>query len=49
MYLWLSGAANLPSKHGGRYATLRSADLKTGRAWAIKESVRHFWEYVQRS
>ena len=47
-YLWLYGAENLPSKHQGRFAALRSGDLKTGRAWAIKESLRHFWEYVQR-
>ena len=47
-YLWLYGAENLPSKHEGRFAALRDSDLKTGRAWAIKESLRHFWEYVQR-
>ena len=47
-YLWLYGAENLPSKHEGRFATLRDSDLKTGRAWAIKESLRHFWEYAQR-
>ena len=47
-YLWLYGAENLPSKHEGRFAALRDTDLKTARAWAIKESLRHFWEYVQR-
>ena len=47
-YLWLYGAENLPSKHEGCFATLRSGDLKTGRAWAIKESLRHFWGYVER-
>jgi len=28
---------------------LRSADLKTDRAWAIEESMRHFSKYVQRN
>ncbi len=44
-YLWLYAAENLPDKHRGRFAALRQSDLKTGRAWAIKESMRHFWEY----
>ena len=47
-YLWLYGAEKLPSKHEGRFAALRSTDLKTGRAWTIKESMRHFWKYVLR-
>ena len=47
-YLWLYGAENLPSKHEGRFAALRSTDLKTGRAWTIKESMRNFWKCVQR-
>jgi hypothetical protein len=47
-YLWLYGAENVPAKHESRFAALRDTDLKTGRAWAIKESLRHFWEYVQR-
>jgi transposase len=47
-YLWLYGAVNLPSKHEGRFAALRRTDLKMGRAWTIKESMRHFWKYVQR-
>ena len=47
-YLWLYGAENVPVTHHGRFAALRDGDLKTGRAWVIKESLRHFWEYVQR-
>jgi transposase len=47
-YLWFYGAENLPSKHEGRFAALRSADLKTGRAWAIMDSLRHFLEYIVR-
>lgn len=47
-YLWLYSAENLPDKHRGRFAALRDTDLKTSRAWAIKESMRHFWEYRRR-
>jgi transposase len=47
-YLWLYSAENLPARHVDRFATLRAGDLKTARAWAIKESLRHFWAYRRR-
>jgi transposase len=47
-YLWLYSAENLPGRHRDRFAALRAADLKTGRAWAIKESLRHLWNYRRR-
>ena len=47
-YLWLYSAENLPKKHRGRFAALRASDLKTSRAWAIKETMRHFWEYQRK-
>jgi transposase len=47
-YLWLYAQENLPKRHRGRFASLRDTDLKTARAWAIKESMRHFWEYKHR-
>lgn len=47
-YLWLYSAENLPARHADRFATLRAGDLKTARAWAIKESLRHFWSYRRR-
>ncbi|MHB1067882.1 MAG: ISL3 family transposase [Candidatus Nanopelagicales bacterium] len=47
-YLWLYSAENLPDRQQDRFAVLRAADLKTGRAWAIKESLRHFWSYTRR-
>jgi transposase len=31
-----------------RLAALRTVDLKTGRAWAIKESLRHLLNYHRR-
>lgn len=47
-YLWLYSVENLPAKHTDRFTVLRSGDLKTARAWAIKESLRHFWSYQRR-
>ena len=47
-YLWLYSAENLPERHQDRFAALRTGDLKTARAWAIKESLRHFWAYQRR-
>jgi transposase len=47
-YLWLYSAENLPERHADRFAALRTVDLKTARAWAIKESLRHLWNYRRR-
>ncbi len=47
-YLWLYSEENLPEKHEYRFAELRGAHLKTGRAWAIKESLRDLWSYSVR-
>ena len=47
-YLWLYSAENLPARHHDRFAALRASDLKTARAWAIKENLRRFWSYRRR-
>lgn len=47
-YLWLYNEENLPEKHRDRFEALRAADLKTGRAWALKEVLRGFWDYRSR-
>jgi len=44
-YMWIYGRENLPDKHRERFASLRAMNLKTGRAWAIKESLRDLWSY----
>lgn len=44
-YLWLYSEESLPDKHKERFATLRDENLKTARAWAIKESLRVLWRY----
>jgi transposase len=47
-YLWLYSYENLPEHHLQRFNVLRTIDLKTSRAWAIKESLRHLWGYRRR-
>jgi transposase len=42
-YLWLYSDENLPEKHRERFERLRKADLRTARAWAIKENLRELW------
>jgi transposase len=44
-YLWLYSQENLPERHKERFAALKATNLKTGRAWAIKESLRVLWHY----
>jgi transposase len=44
-YLWLYGAERMPEKHQDRFLVLQALDLKTGRAWVIKETLRHLWSY----
>jgi transposase len=36
---------NLSQQQAVRFRQLRDADLKVGRAWAIKEMFRRFWDY----
>ena len=45
-YLWLYAEENLPKKHRERFATLKGLNLKVGRAWAIKESLRELWAHA---
>lgn len=47
--MWLYGEENLPEKYEAAFAALRSADLKTARAWAIKESLRQLWKQRNRT
>ncbi len=48
-YLFLYSAENLPERHAQRFGALRTSDLKTARAWAIKEDLRWLWDYVSRA
>jgi transposase len=44
-YIWLYARENLPFKYWEQFYRLRACDLKTGRAWAIKENLRNLWRY----
>lgn len=44
-YLWLFSEENLPDRDTERFAQLKAMNLKTARAWAIKESLRQLWTY----
>lgn len=44
-YLWLAAEANLPEKHKATFRSLKALNLKTARAWAIKESLSVLWRY----
>jgi transposase len=44
-YIWLYSQEKLPDKYVDRFEELRATDLKTARAWAIKENLRHLWTY----
>jgi len=48
-YLWLRSQENLSDEQRGQLDRLLSrADLKTGRAWALKEALRRLWHYHSR-
>lgn len=44
---WLYHPENLPAERVADFETLRDSDLKTARAYAIKENFRHFWDYMR--
>ena len=44
-YLWLTNPENMTDKARERFAQLKTAELKTGRAWALKEALRELWGY----
>jgi transposase len=45
-YLWLTTEKNLSEKQEQAFAALRRSDLKTARAWGIKENLRNLWSYA---
>lgn len=46
-YLWLTNLERLSEKQWQDFAALKRVNLKTGRAWALKESLRPFWDSGQ--
>jgi transposase len=47
-YLWLFAEENLPEQWAEDFACLRTLHLKTGRAWALKEALRHLWDFQRK-
>lgn len=43
-YFWLYGQENLPQKHRAAFDELKASQLKTSRAWSLKEMFRGFWD-----
>lgn len=43
--VWLYAAENLPSHHRDYFKAVMKLNLKTGRAWAMKETLRELWDY----
>ncbi|NKC16674.1 MAG: hypothetical protein GKR94_32120 [Gammaproteobacteria bacterium] len=43
-YLWLYSEKNLPEKRKESFESLKAVNLKTGRAWSIKEMLGELWE-----
>lgn len=44
-YLWLWNQSNIPYWRRPEFCQLKNADLGVSRAWAIKENLRHLWDY----
>jgi transposase len=42
--MWLWSQENLPEKYQERFASLKEMDLKTAKAWALKEHLRRLWD-----
>jgi len=46
-YLWLTNPENMKEHQAKALAQLRRMDLKTARAWAIKEHAMTLWDYAR--
>lgn len=44
-YLWLTNPQNMTDQARERFAQIKGAELKTARAWALKEALRELWSY----
>lgn len=47
-HMWLYGVENLPEHYATDFSALRQSNLKTARAWAIKETLRDLWNQPTR-
>ena len=44
-YLWLYSEENLPERYAERFSELKASELKTAKAWAMKELLRRLWQF----
>lgn len=44
-YQWLRNPANFTFESWHGFSALRKSELKTARAWSLKETAMHLWEY----
>lgn len=44
-HLWIMNQDNIPEWRHEQFDNIKNLNLKTARAWAIKESLRRFWDY----
>jgi transposase len=44
-YWWLKNPRNFTFRSWREFAALRDSELKTARAWSLKETAMHLWEY----
>jgi len=42
---WLYAAENLPDRYRERFESVKAQNLRTARAWALKETLRGLWDY----
>jgi transposase len=47
-YLWLTNPDNFEPEQAGALEALHQMNLKTGRAWSLKETAMCIWRYVRR-
>ncbi len=43
-YIWLKGMEHMSDKNMTRLEALKNMELKTAKAWALKEMFKHFWD-----
>lgn len=48
-FMWLYAQEKVPPPYWADFHSLRALDLKTARAWAIKENLRNLWRYRSRA
>lgn len=47
-HMWLYSEGNLPERYADRFAELKAMDLKTAKAWGMKELLRRLWSFTHK-